>query len=501
MPDSAAASLPDDAFVVSKRTPLVRRRVLFQAAPLMFAVLAATVMYFPALNSAFVTDDYTYLYAVNKLSLTQYAHVALVPGTNSGVLTLTGNFWRPLYYLSFEVTVRLFGDHVVLYHLLNLGIHVATIVLVWLLARRLTGRWEAAAIACAVFAVHPVGFETVTWISSVNSIGLPLSLAAWLAFMSAVESDSVGKRRLLFAGSTALLAVALGFRETAVMVLPAMMLWYFLIPGHGRIRDKRSWLNLLPFVVLCLAYLLLKTKLFTVPAANSHVYQFDRDTPGVVWYYLKLGLFPFADQSVTWHIWLERVGAALVLVAIPVAAPLRRWLLVALLLAFVASVVPYAPLSLGPTPRYFYFPSAFLALALGVVAVELLDAAKRRLPGPTRGYALAAAIAIVLLAGVYSGRSRVNNWIAENADVHQAWVAQLRAQFPTLPAGGTLYTTNVPLKLAVFDAAPLAPTVGYYYPQVANVVRFDPADLPQVRSHVTATDRIFIYHAPNSPAP
>jgi hypothetical protein len=456
-------------------------------------MLAAVVMYLPALRSGFLKDDYTYLYSVKTLSVWQYARTALAPESNNDVLTLTRYFWRPLYYLSFEGTVRLFGEDVLLYHLLNLCMHLCAVALVWALARRLSGRWEAAAIACTVFALHPAGQESVSWISSVNSAALPLALGAWFAFIAAVESSEVTRRRLMLAASVVLLALALGFRETAVVVAPGIVLWYFFVSAHGRLREPRTWRVLLPYIVLGVVYLVLKTRFFTIPLVNAHVSHVDRNTPGKVWYYLKLGLFPFANDDAAWRVGLQRAGGALILATIPVAAAIRRPLLTVLLTTFALSVLPYAPLPLGVSSRYFYFPSAFLALALGGAAVDLLGAAAPRMARFNPLYVTVGAVALLLVAGTYIGNRRVHDWTGDGPAVHQAWVDQLRARYPTLPAGGALYTANTPFLLTLFDNAALIPTIRYYYPQVAKIVPFDPAELSAIQAGLSPNDRIFIY--------
>jgi hypothetical protein len=60
--------------------------------------------------------------------------------------------WRPLYFLSFEVSVRLFGRHTEWYHLVNVAIHLANVALVCLVAVRLGASRMAGAFGAAVFA-------------------------------------------------------------------------------------------------------------------------------------------------------------------------------------------------------------------------------------------------------------------------------------------------------------------------------------------------------------
>ena len=88
-----------------------------------------------------------------------------------------------------------FGDRVLPYHLILLGIHFAGIAMVYALALRLSGRVVAASVATLVFAVHPAGVESVAWVSALNSAAVPFALGAWLAFAAAVESRVTARRR------------------------------------------------------------------------------------------------------------------------------------------------------------------------------------------------------------------------------------------------------------------------------------------------------------------
>ena len=477
-------------------TPLLRWRQLVRVAPLALALIGATVMYWPALTSGFVADDYIYLNAAKSLSMAHYARVSLVPNSHDAVLTFTSDFWRPLFFMSFKAMQPAFGDHVVYYHLINLAIHFTGIGLIWTLARRLTGRWEAAGISAVVFAVHPAGFDSVSWVSSVNSAALPLGIGAWLALISAVEREPGRTDWRWIAASVGLVALALGFRETAVVFLGGMMLWYGLVFARPKLREPRSYIVVAPYAVLVVAYYLVRTRFLTEPAANAAAYHFGSQVPDQAWYYLKLGLFPFKDSSVGWHLALERLGAGLILAGIPVALIFRRWLLAVMLIGVVGAVVPYSALTLGVTARYFYFPSAFLALALGVLSADGIDAAHKVASPRLVGAAGAACVVVILGVGTYVGQSRVDDWVAREPDVHQTWVDQLHAKFPTLPAGGTLYTTNTPLLLALFDNLVLGPTVSYYYPQVGKTVRFDPGDFLSVEAKLGPNDRVFVYDAP-----
>jgi hypothetical protein len=309
--------------------------------------------------------------------------------------------------------------------------------------------------------------------------------------MNATEPGRERSRVPWFAASMVMLAVGALFRETALVVLPAIALCYLLTEQRSALRQLTTYAPILPFVALVVLYYLARTKFLTVPAGNAATYDFGQ-IPSQTWYYVKLGLSPFRDSDVGWHVAVSRAAGVVVLVAIPLALITRRWLPAALLVAFVTSCVPYSAATLGVSSRYFYFPSAFLALALGVVGVELFDALRARSGGVAMAGAAGCLLAALVIGG-YAGNDRVGHWVRDAPDVSDAWVTQLRAEYPTMPAGGTLYTSNTPLSIALFDSYDLPPTVQYYYPQVTTVIRVDGGHLPVVERSLLPNDRVFVY--------
>jgi protein O-mannosyl-transferase len=73
--------------------------------------------------------------------------------------------WHPLTWLSHMVDVQLFGLKPGWHHLVNLVLHIANTLLLFLVLQRMTGaRWRGAFVA-ALFAVHPLHVESVGWVS------------------------------------------------------------------------------------------------------------------------------------------------------------------------------------------------------------------------------------------------------------------------------------------------------------------------------------------------
>jgi hypothetical protein len=142
--------------------------------------------------------------------------------------------------------------------------------------------------------------------------------------------------------------------------------------------------------------------------------------------------------------------------------------------AFVATALVFAASPIVMAPRYLYFGLPLLAIALAMLASELMLALTRRLPARA---ALGGVMAVTAFAVAVLGleqRNRVVEWRRDYPDVHQAWVDELRAEYDSVPSD-TLCVSGTPLLLALFDAVVLEPTVNYYYPGVTNVIQYDPA--------------------------
>lgn len=464
-------------------------RSLGQFVPLVAALIGAVVASWPAINSPFYSDDYIYLGASRNLSFSEYLRASLVPYSNAADLGLvTQFFWRPLYFLSFGVLEPLLGGNATGYHLLLLGIHLVSVGMVWLLAKQLTGRWEAAGIAAIVFAVHPAAFEGVAWISSLSNAGLPLMLGAWVLFIRATHDEPPKFRWLLC--SAALFAIALGFRESTVAIVPAIAAWWLLCRRRGHLGDRGTYAPFVPFVAVGIAYALLRTRFLTEPATSDEVWSLGRHVPEQSWYYIKVAALPLTPGNGAVR-GLQVLAGLFVLALLPFFIVRRRWLPAAIFIGFLFAVLPYAPLVLGVSPRYLYFPVAFLALALGAAGVELLDVGRARVSPAVFAGSFGIVGVVVFAAGVVSTHERTADWVVRGPNVEQAWVEELRASYPVLASGSTLYCANVPLILALFEDANLQPVVQFYYPGVM-AERFELAELSRVQATLGPGDRIFI---------
>lgn len=474
--------------------PVLRWGQVVSVLPLLAALLASVVAYWPALQSPLYADDYLYLNAARNLSFSDIAMAAFTPLSEEPLLApVTSNYWRPLHILSFELLEPLFGGNPAAYHVFLLGIHLASVVLVWLLARQLSGRWETAGIAVVLFAAHPAPFEGVAWIASSNNAGLPLMLAAWLFFARATERERLRWRGLIV--SALLLAAALGFRESTITVVPAIAAWRCLWWRRDRLRERSTYAPFLPFVIVLAVYEVVRTRFLTEPAITAGAWGLGDHILGQFWFYLKVGAFPVSEGATGSVHWAQVTAGAAILSSLPVLLVLRRWRMAAMVAAPFFAITVYAPLTLGVSQRYVYFPAAFAALAGAVVLRELLDYARLYIHPRLLWPGVAVGLGLLLLLGSAAIHRRTAEWVEAGPDTQQRWVDELRALYPELPEGGTLYCADVPLVLALFNDVNLVPTVSFYYPGV-TARRIAAEDVQEVRASLGPDDRIFVPATP-----
>jgi tetratricopeptide (TPR) repeat protein len=91
---------------------------------------------------------------------------------------------RPLTFLTFWANRQLGGENPIGYHAVNLALHAAAVLLLYECLRRLISP-RAAALASAIFAVHPIQAEAVDYIWSRSIVlATALCLAALLAWIA-----------------------------------------------------------------------------------------------------------------------------------------------------------------------------------------------------------------------------------------------------------------------------------------------------------------------------
>jgi tetratricopeptide (TPR) repeat protein len=188
-----------------------RERVLLLAIPIL-----VIVTYLPAIRGGYVWDDDDYV--VNNLTLRTtegLRDIWLAPRASPQ--------YYPLVFTTFWVEYQLWKLHPLGYHLVNVLLHAANALLLYLVLRKLDV--PAAAVTAAMFALHPVHVESVAWVTErKNVLSALLFLCAMLAYLRFRPFESERPRKWAWYGAALALFVLALLSKTVTCTLPGVLL-------------------------------------------------------------------------------------------------------------------------------------------------------------------------------------------------------------------------------------------------------------------------------------
>jgi Tfp pilus assembly protein PilF len=102
--------------------------------------------------------------------------------------------WHPLTTMSHMLDCQLFGLKPGAHHFVNVLLHSANVVLLFVLLAQITGRLWSSAFVAAIFAIHPLRVESVAWISERKDVlsGL-FFVVTLLAYFYYTRKPSLGR--------------------------------------------------------------------------------------------------------------------------------------------------------------------------------------------------------------------------------------------------------------------------------------------------------------------
>jgi tetratricopeptide (TPR) repeat protein len=231
---------------VSEAGRLWTLRFLFGAL-LVFATLTA---YLPALRGDFLWDDDSWTSKISGL-------LAGVSGLRQMWTHLTAlQQYYPLTGSTFWLDYHLWGFSALPYHIENVLLHCLASLLFWRLLHQL--RVPGAALAAAIFALHPVMVESVGWVterknvlSLVFYLGALLSYGRFVGFWNPGACGVTWRRRVDYTFALLLALAAVLAKATAFSVPFVILLicWW----KRGRVGWRDDVLPSLPFFALVIA--------------------------------------------------------------------------------------------------------------------------------------------------------------------------------------------------------------------------------------------------------
>jgi tetratricopeptide (TPR) repeat protein len=324
-------------------------------------ILVVLVAFGPTLDNGFVNYDDD-VYVVRN----PHVHAGLGASSLSWALTTfeLAN-WHPLAWLSFQVDYQLYGLSPWGFHLTNLLLHAANVLLLYVALWRMTRTAWPSAFVAALFALHPLHVESMAWVAERKDV---LSTLFWmltlLAYARYAALPGIG-RYFLVAVVHALGLLAKPMLVTLPLVLLLLDYWplgryrpgqwaWPLKNGTGQFAPAAPWQLLaekVPLLLLASASAALTlVAQYRGGAENSAAELPLRLENAVLAYVRYLGktlwpmdLAPFYPYPRTLYPAWQVVGAVLILAGVTAAvfrsAPRRPYLLVGWLW-FVGTLAP-----------------------------------------------------------------------------------------------------------------------------------------------------------------
>jgi Tfp pilus assembly protein PilF len=360
--------------------------------------------------------------------------------------TFMGHY-QPLTWLSLAMNFDAGGTKPFGYHFVNILLHAASSVMVYMLSLTLLGRTltkigggtriAAAALAALLFAVHPLRVESVVWVTERRDVLSAFFLLAGV--LCYVNYATASTRRGWWYAPSILLVVLSLLSKAWGITIPAVLLVLDVYPLRrlDYSATGRSLLKLLkekiPFVVpaIAAAGMSLYAQLSSVGnyVPRSLLYRTMQSFYGLAFYVTKttlpMNLCPIYEHPLTLDpVSLKFIAPVLGVVAITTILMILRRRFPALLTAWVIYIIVVSPVlgivQAGPqfvADRYTYvacIPFAILAAA----GLAIAASKPRRATTPAVPLTLAIVVVIALVIGT---RRQINVW----RDTEGLWSAVL----------------------------------------------------------------------------
>ena len=300
--------------------------------------------------------------------------------------------WHPLTWLSHMTDCQLFGLNSGSQHLVNVALHAANVLLLFLLLQRGTGAVWRSFFVAALFAVHPLNVETVAWVAERKSLLSTLFSLLTIAAYGLYASQPGWKKYLLVLVSFSLALMSKPMAVSLPLVL--LLLDYWPLRRYEDLPFRSKWARLslekLPLFLMSAA-----SSVVTIIAQRSGGSVVDASSLplslrvgnalvsyvayiGKMFWPAKLAIFyPHPQHSLPWS---DVFAAAVILSSITIAMLyLHRarylamgWFLFVITLIPVIGIVQVGRQAMAD--RYTYFPCIGLFL---IVVWGLSDALNR----------------------------------------------------------------------------------------------------------------------------
>lgn len=218
----------------SELLPDFKKRILF----ISLIVIITFIAYIPSLNNEFVNWDDDKLVTSNLLIRDlNFSNIKAIFSS-----FVFGNY-HPLTIFLYAIEYHFVQYDPVLYHWVNLIIHLLNTVFVFVFINMMSRRLEIAFVTAFLFGVHPLGVESVAWIADLKNVLFTLPfLAALITYIKYLKSKSTNNRYLFYTIIFYILSVLSKATAVSLPVLLFLFDYYY-----GRSFNKKIIIEKIPF--------------------------------------------------------------------------------------------------------------------------------------------------------------------------------------------------------------------------------------------------------------
>lgn len=375
-----------------------------------FLIVACLIAYGRISGNSFVNFD-------DQIYITENSHIqsGINPGNIKWALgaVVCGN-WHPLTVLSHTLDWTLFGANASYHHLINLLLHIGSVLFLFLFLNRATKNPWPSAFAAALLALHPLRAESVAWAAERKDV-LSMFFGMASIYVYAFYAGNSKLSRYIF--SLLLFAMALMSKPMMVTLPFLLMILDYWPLGRWQKAPVKSMshqairliLEKVPFMLLTIA-----SSIITMWAQNkdnafsfmAHLSFPTRIANAVISYISYLGkifwpvnlavFYPYEFSFPLWKILIS--GLVLTVITIVVLCYIRKLpFLFAGWFWYLGTLVPVIGLiQVGDqaiADRYTYLPSIGIAIMLAWLISHLIKEdiyKKLLLPATIAGIAILA---------------------------------------------------------------------------------------------------------------
>lgn len=248
-------------------------------------------VYFNSLLNDFVFDDYGQI--LENLSVHSVGNIpnfftgsTFYSGGNQSIGT--GVYYKPIVTSVFSLIYAISKNHVFLYHLLQISLHITNAVIIFIFYR-LFFKGILSLLLALVFLVHPLNVESVVYISAIQE---PLFFIFGMSALLVLKLNFSNNKKIVF--SSLLMLFSVLSKETGVLFLIITPTFYYLF---NRKFISASFLSsLISFSIYIFLRIVVARNLLhqnaIIPIMAASFAERIINIPKIVLYYLNNFFFP-----------------------------------------------------------------------------------------------------------------------------------------------------------------------------------------------------------------